>query len=245
MYRAAQLLAGQSDRPEQGWGNDLLFPDRWTDCLRPLSYDDPALVDRESVRRNFLVGLWSGFSKSVQEQRAKRNLAPATYYAEKSEPQIAEAISRQIDCRIIFVIRDPRDVFLSSKQFNQKRGNFEYGWNKDADVRELIHWQIERVREDLKRFDELRSSGVDARLLRYEDMITQPDQFKTEIETWLGVSLDREALHTEAIEHGSRHLTSSSVGASTERWRAELPRNLARLYVKFAGDLLDRFAYGR
>ncbi len=245
MFRAAQLLAGQDEMPRHGWGNTGLFPDLWEDCLKPLSYKDPGLVDRDVLMRHTLRGLWNGFCAAVQKTRAAQGRPSARYYAEKSQLQLAEAISRQIECRLIFVMRDPRDVLLSSREFNRKRNDFDHGWQEGADVPALIRWQVDRVREDLDLFDRLSGTTVSGRLFRYEDMVGDHRRFVGELSDWLDTDLDVHAFADEMREHGRKHVTSKKPSASIKRWRRELPEDLGRLYADLASDLLDRFDYAR
>lgn len=245
MFRAAQLLGGQREKPRHGWGNEGLFPDVWEDCLKPLSYVDPGLADGNTVVRHCFRGLWQGFENAVQEVRAGNDLLPARYYAEKSEPLLSAEISTLIECRILFVLRDPRDVLISSRDFNRRRNNYTYGWQEDTDIPALVRWQIERVRRDIRQFDRLGSDGTPALLLRYEDMIGAQAEFIGALQHWLDIELDPMALAAEAEEHGERHVTSASSTRSTERWRHELPDDLKALYLEIAADLFERFDYGR
>jgi hypothetical protein len=245
MLRAAQLFDGRIEAPRHGWGHARLFPGAWEDCLLPLSYDDPGLVDRDAAMRQVFLGSWRGFCVALQEARRTRGLAAARFYAEKSALPLAEAILQYLDCRLIFIMRDPRDVFLSSQQFNRKRADYEFGWKPGVDTTDIVKWHIDRVRGDVEHFERIARGGTVGRLLRYEDMVSTPDHFARNVGGWLATDFDVAALDTELREHGARHLTSRSVTASTERWRREMPDGIAGLYAEIGGDLLDRFGYGR
>ena len=70
----------------------------------------------------WLSGLWRTFSASVRRSRPR-----ATYYAEKAPFWLAAIVRELMPCRVIHLVRDPRDVFLSARAFARVRPAVGFG----------------------------------------------------------------------------------------------------------------------
>lgn len=148
------------------------------------------------------------------------------------------------NARFILLTRDPRDVFLSARSFNKKRGRpgfQERVGDTDEDV----------VLRYVDVFGRLVSSLGTANpvRVRYEDLAASPHETVTNLfrslglaSTWQTVStcIDRAA----AMENGT-HTTSESLSSSVYRWRREMAQELQGLFTRHLGFAFDRFGYPR
>jgi hypothetical protein len=109
--------------------------------------------------------------------------------------------------RVIYIVRDPRDVALSYYDFSRKYRHFEDSYPLERYIEDFVAGRL--LSADWGTWAENVSSWAFARgarpgflLLRYEDMKTRPEQELTRIAGFLGIEASPERLQT-AIERSS------------------------------------------
>ena len=110
----------------------------------------------------------------------------------------------------IVVVRDPRDLLCSAMAF----------WNLHAEE------ALEMLRSTIPQLTRVtRASGPDTLVIRYEDMVRNPDDFWATMSDFLNLDLTaRSASSDGAMIQG--HSTSADPLASIGRWKRDLPPDL-------------------
>jgi len=185
-------------------------------------------------------GLYDVMKASVQGSRPR-------YVAEKSGAEFLASVGAELfpNSRILFLVRDLRDVAASVLAFNRKRGHDEFG--------------RERVDGDLDFFDGLRRSAnsmfeswceqADRSLLvRYEDLVRDPVEAMARVYEHLALSTEtpsRTAMSAlgrwdeAVIEHATSRGPVESVG----RWQREFSEQMKERAEMELGPLLEGFGY--
>jgi hypothetical protein len=167
------------------------------------------------------------------------------YFAEKCPPGLDFGIIQQrlSVFRCLLLVRDPRDVVLSVRAFNRKRGFFALREQEGMTAEDLI---VEFKRGYIKIMDKL-SSIKGAHLIRYEDIVLQGGTTLNRLFDWLGVDSDESVIQNcvlcAASTEDGKHRTSASLQASVGRWRTEMPEDWHELFAKHFGSILPYFGY--
>src|SRR4029077_3443974 len=109
-------------------------------------------------------------------------------YAEKVQEWLPAVIRDIVTCRTINLVRDPRDVFLSARDFVRVQGAVGFGmgdgnYELDAARHTAHRWLsfAENARADRNRADSI--------ALRYEDLVQEPAHSAARLSTFLGLRL--------------------------------------------------------
>lgn len=145
--------------------------------------------------------------------------------------------------RCLLLVRDPRDIVLSTRAFNRKRGTFAFREAEGISIEDLI-FALKRGYGHIM-FKE--SSIRNAHLVRYEDVASDDGISLRRLFEWLGVAADDSTIRdcrsrAAAMENGE-HQTSASLAASVERWRREMPAEWRELFARHFAAILRYFGY--
>jgi hypothetical protein len=151
------------------------------------------------------------------------------------------------DGREIFLVRDFRDMLCSIRAFNEKRGSdaFGFGGNggEEAYVLDMLAPSVENM------LTEWRKRADDAYLVRYEDLINDPQPTLRRLLDHAGLAASDDlvasmlARAAEPVPGMSVHMTAGKQQASIGRWRRELDPHLQGVCAEaFAGPLAE-FGY--
>jgi len=145
-----------------------------------------------------------------------------------------------LPCFVINLFRDPRDVYLSSNAFMSKRSY--YGFHRYHDDNNLDHARALGL-ELVNYFENFAEGGVTTResfLLRYEDLVTHPEEFLAWLRN-IGLTPDLDA----AFEHQlAEHKTSSTLAASVQRWQKEyIPPEVSSFFERHLGREMVKLGY--
>lgn len=169
----------------------------------------------------------------------------ARFAAEKYPPRLdlPTALDRRPDARALILVRDPRDVIVSARAFDAKRG-YRGFLEREGDTDEAL---VERYAGLYARLAGWRRARPDLPLLRYEDLIADPLATAGPLFAALGVAADAGTVAATVAKAGAqkpgRHLTSASVPDSVGRWRAALSPRLADLVADRMAAELAAFGY--
>jgi hypothetical protein len=127
----------------------------------------------------------------------------------------------------IVLVRDPRDYFCSAKRF----------WKLETiDV-------INRMKTELPRVRDIADDGGSALFVRYEDLVTAPEEGWRTIERFLGAEHEQRDISKEK-KWLTRHATSTTPSASVGRWKTDMvAEEVAACEANF-GWMMNRFGYG-
>jgi hypothetical protein len=177
---------------------------------------------------------WDLFSSNAKtaDQRAE-------FYAEKAPVWLTPMVRPVLPCFVINLFRDPRDVYLSSNAFMKMRGY--YGFHRNRDDTNLDHARSLGL-ELVSYFENFADDGVTNResfLLRYEDLVSHPEQFLAWLRS-IGLTLDLDA----AFEQIEGHQTSSTLATSAWRWQKEhIPPEVSSFFERHLGREMVTLGY--
>jgi hypothetical protein len=153
-----------------------------------------------------------------------------------------EIIALEPQARFVCLIRDPRDVLLSMRAFDRKRGYHGFGEEEeDTDEQVVLKYRA------LYDYVIGNADATGAVFVRYEDLVTHAERTLEGVFSCLGLEcgggVARSCIQRAASLEDGRHTTSPTLAASVNRWRSELSEDLASLYRQHFGHLLQRFGY--
>ena len=185
------------------------------DHFGPVPWWTPAPADRAplipSSSRCFHA-LWREFSTSARATDDR-----FTHYGEKVPEWLPAAIRDEVPCRVIGLVRDPRDVFLSAREFVRARGAVGFGMQPGTteleDARNTAHKLIGYAEN--ARAAEARGDAI---TIRYEDLVRHPSDAAGRLGSFLGLNFIAAAA---PAAHLDSHRTSATVEDSIGRWKRE------------------------
>ena len=217
--------------------------------FRPFAFalfpDDPTLLSStapELTRADVF-----SVSDAVSLYRAMAEMAgkSSRYFVEKLTGRLdARRIVRAApDARFLWLVRDPRDVLLSARAFDRKRG-FRGFRERDGDSDETVVMKYANGFKQL--IDGAERTG--ARLVRYEQLIgSNGHAALADIFSWLeldaGEAIVRNAFSTAMNAEDGRHRTSRSPQQSVCRWKSEMSGHLVDLYAKHFAAIMPKLGY--
>jgi sulfotransferase family protein len=147
--------------------------------------------------------------------------------------------------REVILVRDFRDMLCSVIAFNQKRGYQAFGRaDVDSDA-EYVETTVANSARRLAR--RLRERGGEAHLVRYEDLIREPAETLGAMMRYLRLEAGEEAvaavLERAEAQSLDEHRTTSKVSESIERWKRDLPPDLAQVCAEVLDPVLVDFGY--
>ena len=244
LWRWAHLL-DREDWPDQQWGPQglgsltqlrtaaLLGPPPWTP--RPLIRSLPG---EPSMSQAAFELAWREFSRRAarahrsERGNGARDSAPVRYYAEKHLNTWKVPLAQLPPVKVIVLLRDPRDSWVSINAVNDIRGGGVMGRDRAGSAEEHLENVIRRQRERLRWIAELKEQS-EVPIVRYEDLVLDLPGTAARLGSWLGVELDAEAtLRDKSFR--SKHMTAATPEQSVGRWRTELEPEVAE---RFSRDL--------
>lgn len=171
------------------------------------------------------------------------------YIVEKFMPTWVPEYSREIfpEAKELFLIRDFRDRLASVLNFNQRRGYDAFGREQFSSDEAYVRKKVLGDAVSLLRAWQSRRDR--ALLVRYEDLVLQPQQTTVNILEYLDLPADLTS--ATALREGARpaeermatHRTTDDAAASVGRWRRDLDVSLQRTCDEVLGELLIEFGY--
>jgi hypothetical protein len=170
------------------------------------------------------------------------------YFAEKHFPDAYPRLMRELypAARELFLVRDFRDMVASMRAYNARKGFGDFGRETaESDAA----WLADLRRGVVSLRDAWRARGDPSSLVRYEDLVRDPEAALPPLLTSAGLDTAPETVThliaaaapdvPELREHG----TAGSPGASIGRWRHDLSPELRAAVEETFGDLLQEFGY--
>jgi hypothetical protein len=193
---------------------------------------------------------WREFSRraarQVREEHGSPN-ADVRYYAEKHQDTWLVDLDQLPPLKVLVLLRDSRDTFVSFHAFDAKRrresgGRFEAALPGRLETEEDRTMRfIERERERLRWIAGL-PDDARFRLFRYEDLVTDLPRQARRLEDWLSVRVDPEAAASDT-EMRRVHVSAESPEASVGRWEREMGGDLVQLFSRELAAELEAVGY--
>ncbi len=186
--------------------------------------------------------------KNLRE--AAQQSAEPCYFAEKFGPGYVLDLLWELypGTKEIVLVRDFRDMYCSILKFAEKaNGQKEFGLEAEQDEAAFINNTLERVKQLAQAWQQRADKAY---LLRYEDLILQPQATLSRLFDYLG--LDQSAEKIQQLLHSAtaqdtdklrEHRTSSSVSSSVGRWQTELSDAQKSALNRAFAEYLKLFGY--
>jgi hypothetical protein len=197
-----------------------------------------------------LAGFVQERIESLYEQIAANEYRPfAEYFVEKYQPNLVPSMMWELypDAREVVLVRDFRDTLCSILAFNEKRGAVMFGRERTESDEEYVRRTFRKSAMSLMHAWRRRAGR--AYLLRYEDLMSDPEATIASVVDYLGVDSSAAALDSMlamVVERSAQtdvHRTSAGGDASVGRWRADLPVPLQEATQEAIGPALEAFGY--
>jgi hypothetical protein len=225
-------------------------------CYRPADATNASNWNclNQWLGRTYTEQLAAFCQKSIEDfyyevSRCQGQVQPL-YFAEK---QVLESVHARILVRSlypltreVFLFRDMRDTICSIFAFNAKRGFNEFGRervNSDEDFVRMLRLG------GLRLLREYKNRRAHAHLLRYEDLITSPEDTLRALLEYLDLEASNstvEGMIQRAADESPelrKHRTAPNAKASVGRWRRDLDASLLRLCDEVLQDFQDELGY--
>ncbi|OLE36603.1 MAG: hypothetical protein AUG48_06855 [Actinobacteria bacterium 13_1_20CM_3_68_9] len=243
IWRWSNLIVRQ-DWPEDGWGASslgtldqfrktaMVGPPPWTP--RPLLESAPGEAEAE----RWFEAVWGEFSRraAARTREDHGSQAPVLYYAEKHMNTWLVALEHLPPLKLIVLLRDPRDTWVSINSFNELRGTGGLGRDRAGSYEEHLEHVLRRQRERLAWIAGLLDAG-EVPVIRYEDMIEDLPGVARRLEQWLGVELDPAGAASDR-QMRFQHVSAANPQASLGRWKTELEPRVAERFARELGPEL-------
>lgn len=145
--------------------------------------------------------------------------------------------------RPIFLLRDPRDIIVSMRSFNENCAMYDFDESHSKDFVTFVSKVGSALRELTWRLDHCSEKKL---IVRYEDLVREPQTVLDRISTLLdmGSSQTPHTL-TPAADSSTtqKHATSASPASSIGRWRQTLTQNEQEAANWYFQPFLTRFGY--
>lgn len=151
------------------------------------------------------------------------------------------------DSKIVHVVRDGRDVYLSYKEVHQREG---ISFGPKNIISGAIYWQLGLIR--CRQYEE----GTNSIVVRYEDFLEAPDQILQDTCSFLGVRDESEEMVESQSFRNSGNLIRAKANAAhhqnlekkiikdnKSRWRNELSWLNCCIFEVFAYSGLRKYGY--
>ena len=238
LWRWARLI-DRGDWPEDDWGARAfgsISQEHLTPVMGPPPWHPRTLIESRmdaTMSEHCFELVWGEFSRrAAASTRASHGGSEGgvAYYAEKHLNTWHLDLAELPPVRIIALLRDPRDTYVSIKAFNRLRGPMAFGREHAASDREHLHQVIRRQGERLRWIAGLLVDG-EVPVIRYEDLVLDLPGVARRLGDWLGVELDPDAALGDR-EVRRLHVSSDSPADSIGRWKRELDPEAADIFAR-------------
>jgi hypothetical protein len=185
--------------------------------------------------------LWDEFSRRATahtRMRSKRRDAEVRYYAEKHLSTWTIDRERLPPLKVIALLRDPRDTYVSIISFTKRRREegrtAAMGQRPGESAEAWLTRHLERQRERLRWIREALDTGT-MPVVRYEDLVLDLEGEARRLEGVLDVELDPAAVSNDSRMRRA-HVSADSPEASIGRWRREMRPELRDRFNDELGD---------
>jgi Sulfotransferase family len=178
---------------------------------------------------------------------AEEGAPPPTFFAEKFRPDRIPDLMWELYPRLreVILVRDFRDMVASMFAYNAKRGR--EGFRRDS-VTSDAEYVVKQVKGSVSGLAAAWNARRDrAHLVRYEDLIRDPEATVTSLLRYLGLDESATGAMVSALvaraPETEWHRTTPDPGASIGRWRHDLAPEVRRACEEELASELRAFGY--
>lgn len=199
-----------------------------------------------TLMRDFVVDRVDDFYSLVARSE---NKPAGKYYAEKFVPAHLQSVYKDIysAAKEIILVRDFRDVICSAKSFNEKRNSVSFGRELVSDDFEWVeHISSTGIKLMAKALEERRDTAF---LIKYENLITQPEKVLREVFEYLEIDASEHVVKAVIAGASAKnetmeaHRTTKNPADSIGRWRRDMSEDMQKLCAQEMGPMLALFGY--
>ena len=151
------------------------------------------------------------------------------------------------DGRVVHMLRDPRAVYVSDRQRRRGKPRRPYSWLMKAPrlLEAVLLIQTTWVWADAARRHQRFARRYPERyaMLRFEDVVTQPDATLTGLFEFLGLPQPERATDVKVVSRGFRWGESGLDAGAATRWRAHIHPFADRWLRLWLGRSMRRLGY--
>lgn len=230
------LLLNSAQKNDWGAKENFKLPGQ---LVGSFPYPKPAYWNGQEFWKSSFGNIWREFSKNVVTNKLPLMEEQIIYYAEKVPFWLPEYLAQLMPYKIILLIRDPRDVFLSITAFDKKRGYSGFNRQVDDDDWSFAKKIVTAYRDRIKILyeEQVKEHSL---LVKYEDLVSNLQFESNRLSQWLEVNLRSSIVESKDFTF---HMTSKTPLASVGRWQKELSNELNSFFVYELGDELQYFGY--
>jgi hypothetical protein len=196
----------------------------------------PISLDLGNFATQGLAALWRVFCQSIRDTTTEQ----VVLYAEKYWGSVTPVIEAGLSPIVIDLVRDPRDVVVSIREFNARQGQRLFGRPGVADDGAHLRHVVGGMGFRLREMDE--QLPVIRKLVRYEDMVADTAGQAALLSSLLTVDLDPYSTLLDRAQV-AQHMTSPSAEYSVGRWRTELSPHDIAFIERRLGSHMIKFGY--
>lgn len=218
-------------------------------AIGPLPWHERSLISggERAFSQDMFDAAWTAFSNRARAA-VRARLGDASldvrYYAQKNAGSWAMPFERLPQVRLICLLRDPRDTWLSSLAFHRRRAADGEAFLRIGPDRSEEETLIDFIEDQRVRLRWLPTAvkELGAVLLRYECLVEDLCGEGDRLGDWLDLNLDTEAVLRRRGEFAT-HITADSPEQSVDRWRIEMSPELAARFWHAMGEELSQFGF--
>ncbi len=245
LWRWSRLL-DRSEWPREDWKlSDLgsLHQEATAMMLGPPPWLPRKLFDEAgsgSFSQACFEAAWSEFSRrAVSVSHDDQRVAPR-YYAEKHLNTWEIDLAELPQAKLIVLLRDPRDTFVSIKTFAEQRGA-DFGRARVSSDQEYLELVVSRQKKRLRWIEQLLEEGQ-IPVVRYEELVSDFDGAAKRLEAALSIQLNPKAAQSDR-DLRKRHSTTKNPASSIGRWRTELTDEEVDVFDQTLGEQLASLGF--
>jgi hypothetical protein len=202
----------------------------------------------EDYLEKLAVFCQSNIDEYYKKVAADQKQEQPKYFSEKIPPSTTQDLLWGLypQAREIILVRDFRDTVCSMLAFDKKRGFSGFGKRADKSDAQFIRELRSRVKQLQQNWLERKDRAY---LVRYEDIILEPQKTLKSILEYLGIEYTTSevdkiiSISNENTEELNSHKTSKSVVSSIGRWKQDLSLSLKQVCQESFGDVSEYFGY--
>ncbi|MGH3443033.1 MAG: sulfotransferase family protein [Nitriliruptorales bacterium] len=188
-----------------------------------------------------IAAVWPIFSRRAAASHATEVGGVPTHYAETGPPWLIDELRRVFEAlRAVYLIRDPRDQWLSMMSFFDKTGKRSFGYKPRYTPSDFAQHIADQQKETFALVGDVVEDATTL-VVRYEQLVEDLDAEADRLSRWLGVDLDPEVVRDNAPTM-AKHRTSTD-GGSVGRWRREMDGEFLEIFHATMADELATLDY--
>lgn len=153
------------------------------------------------------------------------------------------------EAKVIHMLRDPRAVYVSDLRRRRRHPRRPYSWLMKLPLllqTVLVAQTVLGWRAAARYHDRYQHAYPERyRMVRFEDVLLQPETKVAEVFAFLGVEQPADAIEVRVVSHGVNRGREGLDSDAAERWRTSIHPLARRLLETFTGGPMRRLGYGR